>query len=88
VAKMATEGETTILEEIFMTLPAKFTKRIAANLKKYQGIVAAIKKRDASESDTVTVITDILQDIFGYDKYADITSEYAINREVLRLGDS
>jgi predicted type IV restriction endonuclease len=66
------------IKERFMTLPAKFTKRITANLKKYQSIVAAIKKRDASESDTVTVITDILQDIFGYDKYADITSEYAI----------
>jgi predicted type IV restriction endonuclease len=24
------------------------------------------------------VITDVLQDVFGYDKYADITSEYAI----------
>jgi hypothetical protein len=61
-----------------MTLSAKFTKRINANLKRYQGVVAQIKKKDANESDTVTVITDILQDIFGYDKYADITSEYAI----------
>jgi hypothetical protein len=48
------------------------------NLKKYQDVIAQIKKKDANESDIVTVITDILQDIFGYDKYADITSEYAI----------
>jgi predicted type IV restriction endonuclease len=61
-----------------MNIPAKFVKRINDNLKKYQGIIAQIKKKDANESDTVTVITDILQDIFGYDKYADITSEYAI----------
>jgi predicted type IV restriction endonuclease len=61
-----------------MNIPAKFVKRINDNLKKYQGIIAQIKKKDANESDTVTVITDILQDIFGYDKYSDITSEYAI----------
>jgi predicted type IV restriction endonuclease len=61
-----------------MNVPAKFTRRVSDNLKKYQEIVAGIKKRDANESDTVTVITDILQDIFGYDKYAELTSEYSI----------
>jgi predicted type IV restriction endonuclease len=61
-----------------MNIPAKFTKRVGENLKKYQGVIAQIKKKDANESDTVTVITDILQDVFGYDKYTDITSEYAI----------
>jgi predicted type IV restriction endonuclease len=61
-----------------MNIPAKFTKRVNENLKKYQGVIAQIKKKDANESDTVTVITDILQDVFGYDKYSDITSEYAI----------
>jgi predicted type IV restriction endonuclease len=40
--------------------------------------VALIKKKDANESDTVTVVADIFQDIFGYDKYTEITSEYAI----------
>jgi hypothetical protein len=61
-----------------MNIPARFTKRVSENLKKYQGVIAQIKKKDANESDTVTVITDILQDVFGYDKYVDITSEYAI----------
>ena len=61
-----------------MNIPAKFTKRVNENLKKYQGVIANIKKRDANESDTVKVITDILDEIFGYDKYKEITSEYAI----------
>jgi hypothetical protein len=61
-----------------MNIPAKFVKRVTDNLKKYQGVIAQLKKKDANESDTVTVITDILQDIFGYDKYSEITSEYAI----------
>lgn len=34
--------------------------------------------RDISEADTVTVIKDMLSDIFGYDKYADLTSEQQI----------
>lgn len=61
-----------------MNIPTKFIKRIDENIKKYQGVISQIKKKDANESDTVIVITDILQDIFGYDKYSDITSEYAI----------
>lgn len=61
-----------------MTVPAKFTKRVNENLKKYQDIIKDIKKKDANESDTVKVITDILDAVFGYDKYKEITSEYAI----------
>jgi predicted type IV restriction endonuclease len=61
-----------------MNIPAKFTKRVNDNIKKYQDIIVNIKKRDANESDTVTVIIDILTDIFGYDKYTEITSEYSI----------
>jgi predicted type IV restriction endonuclease len=63
-----------------MNIPAKFTKRVNDNLKKYQDVVVSIKKRDANETDTVTVVKDILTDIFGYDKYSEITSEYAIRQ--------
>jgi len=61
-----------------MNIPAKFTKKVNENLKKYQDVVANIKKKDANEADTVKVVTDILEAIFGYDKYSEITSEYAI----------
>jgi len=61
-----------------MNIPTKFTKRLSDNLKRYQDVIANLKKRDANESDTVTVVADILQDIFGYDKYKELTSEYAI----------
>lgn len=30
------------------------------------------------ESDTVTIVKDMLADVFGYDKYAEVTSEYSI----------
>ena len=34
--------------------------------------------RDISEADTVTLVKDILSDILGYDKYAELNSEHSI----------
>ncbi|MDI6809869.1 MAG: type I restriction enzyme HsdR N-terminal domain-containing protein [Candidatus Eisenbacteria bacterium] len=59
-------------------LPNKAIERIAAGLKRFQPILAAAKSRDVNESDTVVIVTDLLQDVFGYDKYAEITSEHMI----------
>lgn len=59
-------------------VPKKVADRIIAGLKKFQPILASAKARDVGESDTVTIITDMLSEIFGYDKYSEITSEYAI----------
>jgi hypothetical protein len=59
-------------------LPKKFGERIAANLKRYQKIAAAQQKADVAEADTVTLVKDILSDIFGYDKYEELTSEHQI----------
>jgi hypothetical protein len=57
---------------------AKVSQRIAAGLKKFQPILVASKARDVNESDTVVLVTDILHEVFGYEKYADITSEHMI----------
>jgi hypothetical protein len=59
-------------------LPRKFVERIAGNLKKYQRIAAAQQKADVAEADTVTLVKDILADVFGYDKYEELTSEHQI----------
>ncbi|WP_421696525.1 type I restriction enzyme HsdR N-terminal domain-containing protein [Aestuariivirga sp.] len=59
-------------------LPKRFVERVAKSLKQYQHITEAQRKRDVSEADTVTVVKDILADIFGYDKYAELTSEHQI----------
>jgi hypothetical protein len=40
--------------------------------------LATIQKKDISEADTVTVINDILADVCGYDKYHEVTGQYAI----------
>jgi predicted type IV restriction endonuclease len=59
-------------------MSAKATARITAGLKKYQPIVRDQKARDVNESDTVVVVTDVLQEVFGYDKFKEITSEHSI----------
>lgn len=59
-------------------IPKKIEERIINGIKKYQPVLAAAKSRDVGETDTVTIIKDMLADIFGYDKYSELTSEFAI----------
>ncbi|MDI6632248.1 MAG: type I restriction enzyme HsdR N-terminal domain-containing protein [Thermoanaerobacteraceae bacterium] len=61
-----------------MALPKKIEDRLKRGIKRYQPILSSAKSRDVNESDTVTIIKDILSDVFGYDKYSEITSEYSI----------
>ena len=59
-------------------IPKKIEERIINGIKRYQPVLAAAKSRDVGETDTVTIIKDMLADIFGYDKYSELTSEFAI----------
>ena len=59
-------------------LPKKFTDRVRARLKHFQSIAIAQRARDVSEADTVTLVKDILAEVFGYDKYSELTSEHQI----------
>ena len=59
-------------------VPTKVAARLSAAIKRFQPIVASAKSRDANESDTVIIVTDMLSEVFGYDKYSEITSECSI----------
>lgn len=59
-------------------VPKRVAARLVAGLKRYQPILADAKNRDVGEADTVTIIKDMLADVFGYDKYSDVTSEHSI----------
>lgn len=61
-------------------IPAKVETRLIAGIKKFQSILNAAKTKDINESDTVVIVTDLLSEIFGYDKYSEITSEYSIKK--------
>jgi hypothetical protein len=60
------------------TIPGRTSDRLSAALKKFQPIAQSAKQRDVNESDTVIIVTDLLSELFGYDKYSEITSEIAI----------
>ena len=62
------------------TIPNKVQLRLASAIKKFQNILKSAKIKDINESDTVIIVTDMLAEIFGYDKYSEITSEKAINK--------
>ncbi len=66
------------MAQVKSKIPVKVSTRISAGLKKFQPILNSAKARDLNESDTATIITDMLAEIFGYDKFHEITSEHAI----------
>lgn len=73
-------------------LNAKIKDRLTKGIKKFAPILQKARAADINESDTVTIITDMLCEVFGYDKYENITSEFAIKKTycdlAIKLGDS
>ncbi len=61
-----------------MGLSRRVAERLSTQLRRYQPILTAAKSRDINESDTVVIIGDMLADLFGYRKYTEITTEFAI----------
>lgn len=59
-------------------VPSKVAARLSSAIKRFQPIIASAKSRDANESDTVIIVTDMLSEVFGYNKYSEITSECSI----------
>lgn len=61
-----------------VVIPKKVSNRLSKEIGKFQRILRTAKDRDVNESDTVTIIVDMLASIFGFDKFLEITSEQAI----------
>ncbi len=60
------------------SIPKKVIERYNKQIPKFKKILDKAFLKDINESDTVTIVKDMLCDIFGYDRYDEITSEYAI----------
>jgi predicted type IV restriction endonuclease len=67
-----------IHHQFMAKIPAKVEMRIKDALKRYKPVIEQAKARDIGEADTSTLVKDILADLFGYDKYTEITAEYQI----------
>lgn len=61
-------------------MPTKLSSRLAAGVKKLQPILALQQSRDVNEADTAVIVTEILSEVFGYDKFTEITSEHEVHK--------
>jgi hypothetical protein len=68
-----------------MAVPKRVSERIGAELKKYQAVLTDARRRDIAESDTVVVIADMLCDMLGYNKYTEVTTEFAVRSTYVDL---
>ena len=61
-------------------------ERMRAAIKKFSKPLADLVARDANEGDTRLLVTDMLCDGFGFDKYAELTTEYRVKGEFADYG--
>lgn len=69
-----------------MAIPKRVSERMMSALKRFQPVIQQQSTRDVSEADTVTIVKDLLSDVFGYDKYSELTGELAIRGTYCDLG--
>lgn len=61
-------------------------ERVRNAIKKFSRPLADLTARDANEGDTRLAVTDFLCEGLGYDKYIDLTTEYAVRGEFADYG--
>lgn len=66
-------------------ISAQVEARLSAGIEKFQPILRRAQLAGRNESDTVMIITDILCEVFGYDKYENVTSELCIKQQFCDL---
>lgn len=60
--------------------------RLRSAVRKFSKPLADLASRDANEGDTRLLVTDFLCDGLGFDKYADLTTEYQVKGEFADYG--
>lgn len=61
-------------------------ERMRAAIKKFAKPLADLVARDANEGDTRLLVTDMLCEGFGFDKYTELTTEYRVKGEFADYG--
>jgi len=57
---------------------SRVKKRLGNGITKFKRVFAQAKSRDVNESDTVSILEDAFAEVFGYDKYFELTKEFVI----------
>lgn len=52
-------------------VPAKTLARLKDEVPRYQRVLTDARSRDINEADTVVIVMDMLERVFGMDKYAE-----------------
>jgi hypothetical protein len=65
-------------EKKVIKIPKKVADRWPNSVRALTSVAMSHKTRDVSEADTVTLVKDMLADIFGYEKYNELTSDQQI----------
>ena len=60
------------------SIPKRIVERFAKAVPRFQKVFKIAKDRDVNESDTVAMLKDVFGEVLGYDKYLEVTSEFAI----------
>lgn len=70
-------------------VPKIVVERLIKQVPRYQKLLK--KAGDVSEADTGTLVVDMLNEVFGFDKYSELTKEYQISKTfcdvAVKLGD-
>ena len=61
-------------------------ERVKVGIKKFSKPLAEFLARDANEGDTRLLVTDFLCEALGFDKFADLTTEYMVKGEFADFG--
>lgn len=61
-------------------------ERLKTGLPRMTKPIAALLERDAVEADTRMLVTDLLCDVLGFDKYEDLTAEYQVKGDFADIG--
>jgi len=62
------------------SIPKRISNRFIKEVGRFKKVLQDARDRDINESDTVRIVSDILCEVFGFDKYTEITREYGISK--------
>ncbi len=82
-------GKTTARKSALRAAPKWETEardRLKTAVRRFSKPLADLAARDANEGDTRLLVTDFLCDALGFDKYADLTTEYQVKGEFADYG--
>jgi len=73
------------LPELMMAIPKRVDERIVKGCQKIRPVLMEARDRDVNEADTVTIVKSVLSDVFGWNPFFEVTSEYAIRSTYVDL---